>query len=316
MHILVTGGAGFIGSSVVKYLLGKNIEITVIDNFDTFYNPEIKRKNIHDFFSNPLFHFYELDMHDLPTKKPFDTNFDIIIHLASKGGVRLSIKQKELYHQVNVEGTRKVFEYVVASKIPRVIFASSSSIYGNSKDLPWHENIHPLIPLSPYAKTKLLCEEMGSEYSQKYNFGFTSLRFFSVFGPKMRPDLAMYSFSEKILNKETIQLFGDGSSMRDYTYIDDIVEGIWQAILYKGNPNDTFNLGYGKAHSLMDMINTLERNLGIKANLEYISTIKEEAEQTWADNKKASDKLQFTPKTDFEPGIKSFTDWFISKDSN
>jgi UDP-glucuronate 4-epimerase len=313
MHILITGGAGFIGSTLVEFLLKLGMEITVIDNFDDFYNPEIKRINIAPFLSHPKFHIVEIDMHDLPDTNKVTGEFDMLIHLASKGGVRLSIYQKEIYHQVNVEGTRKVFEYVVKTKIPKVVFASSSSIYGNSKELPWHEEISPLNPLSPYARTKLLCEQMGIEFSNNYNFNFISLRFFSVFGPRMRPDLAMFSFSEKMLRGETIHLFGNGSSMRDYTYVDDIVQGIYLAIQYSEKQIDTFNLGYGEAHSLIELVQTLEKHLNIKAKLEFTDTIREEADTTWANTQKAANILAFNAHIDFDSGIKNFCNWFLKQ---
>jgi UDP-glucuronate 4-epimerase len=316
MHVLITGGAGFIGSNLVRFLLNKGLKITVIDNFDEFYSPKIKFTNIKEFLNNEKFDLINIDMHDLPNTDSVNGKFDMLIHLASKGGVRLSIKQKEIYHEVNVEGTQQVFEYVIKNNIPKVVFASSSSIYGNSKDLPWHEDIYPLQPISPYAFTKLLCEQMGMEYSKKHNFDFIALRFFSVYGPQMRPDLALYSFSKKILNNEPIRLFGDGSSMRDYTYVDDIVEGIYSAMLYNDNKTDIFNLGYGKAHSLLEMVKTLEKHLNKKAILEFTNSIKEEADKTWANTEKAKQILNFIAHTDFDTGVELFCKWFVNKCKN
>lgn len=311
-RVLLTGGAGFIGSHLAEALLKNDFELSIIDNFDVFYDPEIKRNNIRKLQSRFSFKMFESDVCEINSHVQLkQANFDIIIHLASKAGVRKSVSEPEIYKAVNIDGTRAVYEYAKHKQIPQVIFASSSSVYGNHPEVPWKETLKDLNPLSPYARYKLYCEELGKEYADRGDFRFIALRFFSVYGPRMRPDLAIYRFSEKILKNEAIEIFGDGSSHRDYTYIGDIVDGLIKCMDYKQSGFEIMNLAYGQAVRLNEMIQLLEKHLDKKASKTYQKALKEESLGTLGDHRKAQKLIGFKPKTDIETGIKVFCKWYI-----
>ncbi|MEJ5268094.1 MAG: NAD-dependent epimerase/dehydratase family protein [Bacteroidales bacterium] len=310
MKLIVTGGAGFIGSNLCDYLLNNNHKVLCIDNFDNYYNPEIKRNNITIAQQNKNFKFFEADIKDLSNiESLIDDNYDAIIHLAAKAGVRYSLKYPVGYEEINVVGTKNILELAVKKDIKQFIFASSSSIYGNSPT-PFKENYNSLNPISLYAQTKLLSEKLGKEYSEKYELNFISLRFFSVYGPRLRPDLVMNKIARSIFKGEKLKIFGDGSSARDYTYVDDIISGIISALEYKKSKFEIFNLGNGNPIKLSEIIKLFENYTNSRANIEYVDSIKGESEITWADNSKAKEVLGFNPKINIENGVKLFIEWY------
>ncbi len=314
--ILITGGAGFIGSTLVEYLLKTNCIITLVDNFDDFYDRSIKELNIASFIDNELVELVELNILDiLKNEYLMSKEFDVIVHLAAKAGVRPSIGNPELYQQVNVNGTQQMLEFAKQKKINNFVFASSSSVYGINKRYPWREDDSLLNPISPYASTKVSCELLGHVYSHLYGIKFKGLRFFTVYGPKQRPDLAIHSFTQKIRNGQTIQVFGEGSTQRDYTYITDIVEGIISAIEYTKTNYEIFNLGNHETISLRRMIRTIESQLNLTANIEFLPDQPGDVPITFADISKAQALLDYHPKVKFEEGIKNFITWIKTLDA-
>ncbi|HOY31925.1 MAG TPA: GDP-mannose 4,6-dehydratase [Bacteroidales bacterium] len=309
--ILITGAAGFIGSNLTDKLLNLGFKVIGIDNFDDFYAREIKQKNISDALSQPNFRFIESDicsLHDLFKILPADIN--AIIHLAAKAGVRSSILYPEGYEENNITGITRALELSVKLNIPRFIFASSSSIYGSIKRVPFIENETELNPLNPYAKSKLISEQIGKEFSEKYDLRFISLRLFSVYGPRLRPDLIMTKIAQSLLNNKPLQILGNGDALRDFTYIDDIVDGVIKALSYDGNLFDIFNLGYGNPVSLIDIIKLFEEKSGQKITLNFLEKVKGESEMTWADISKARRLLGFHPGIDINTGIGKFLTWY------
>lgn len=310
-NYLITGGAGFIGSNLCDALLKrKNFKIVCIDNFDEYYNPDIKRNNLSNAILKQNFKLIESDLTDLDKINIDDYKFDAIIHLAAKAGVRYSLKNPSGYEESNIVGTRRIMEFAVKHSIKKVIFASSSSIYGNTTP-PFKEDFRDLNPISPYAMTKLISEKIGEEYATNFNIDFISLRFFSVYGPRLRPDLVMNKIANAIFNNQELSIFGDGLSARDYTYVDDIINGI---ILCLENSDikgfDIFNLGNGTPIKLIKVIKMFESITGKSIKLKYLESIKGESEITWADNSKAKKILGFCPSTKIEDGIKKYLDWY------
>ncbi|MGM0649613.1 MAG: NAD-dependent epimerase/dehydratase family protein [Bacteroidota bacterium] len=311
LKILVTGGAGFIGSHVVESLIKSNYQVIIMDNFDNFYSPDIKHNNLKGIISHPEVELIKKDVRNIwNAKEIINTDIECIIHLASKPGVRKSVDTPGVYKTVNIQSSQAVIDCAKQQNIKKIIFASSSSVYGNHPVQPWHEDLNELIPLSAYAQYKLECENMGKTFASDNNNQFLSLRLFSVYGPRMRPDLAMYRFAKKILNDKEIEMYGNGKSYRDYTFIDDIVDGIMAAMDYDKPGFDIFNLGNGKKVHLSTMISALEHILGKKARCKYLPAIKEESTGTWADITKAKNKFNYHPKTDFASGINAFCKWF------
>ena len=312
-NVIVTGGAGFIGSHLVEKLLENNCTVTVIDNFDDFYDKEIKLKNISNYISNPAARFLELDILD---EKGLDANliesYDAIFHLAAKAGVRPSIENPVSYQNVNVAGTQNLLEFARRKNIKQFIFASSSSVYGINKNIPWKENDGQLYPISPYASTKISGELMGHVYSKLYNIRFIGLRFFTVFGPRQRPDLAIHLFSKKILNNEVINVFGDGSTKRDYTYVADIVEAVYNALYYDQTQYEIINLGNRQTVSLAEMLKTIEDVFQKKAIVNQLPEQIGDVPQTCADINKAQELLKYSPQTPFKEGVIKFKDWLES----
>ena len=313
-HYLVTGGAGFIGSQVVKELLkDETIKITCIDNFDPFYKRQLKLLNISDFEKTHNFFLLDIDLAKISIKELRDAipqPVDVIIHLAAKAGVRPSIADPLGYQATNVLGTQQLLDFAIQKKVKKFVFASSSSVYGVNEKLPWKED-ELLLPISPYAMTKLSGEMAGHVYHKLYNLPFIALRFFTVYGPGQRPDLAIHRFTKAILNDVPITMFGDGSTSRDYTYVDDIVQGVLSAIKYDQSSFEIINLGNNYAVSLKDLIAAIEKVTGKKA------TINEQPEQpgdvprTFADISKAKRLLNYQPKTALTEGLKNFYDWYL-----
>lgn len=321
--ILVTGGAGFIGSNLVDNLiLEKDNKIIIIDNFNDFYNPNIKESNINEIKENMKKNnieenrlvVYRVDIRDKSKiNKIFDKeDINLVIHLAAMAGVRPSIEQPELYYDVNINGTLNLLEACKRNNIRKFILASSSSVYGNNKKVPFSENDTVDNPISPYAATKKSCELLCHTYHYLYNISIACLRFFTVYGPRQRPDLAIHKFTKLIMKDKEIPFFGDGSTERDYTYIDDIVDGIDKTIewIYEDkNKFEIFNLGESQTISLKYMVETIEESLGKKAMKNILPMQPGDVMRTNADISKARKILGYNPSTNFELGISSFIKW-------
>ena len=308
MKIVVTGGAGFIGSHVVRALLKKGDSVTIIDNFDDFYDPAIKRNNITDLDCEVA----SIDLRDekeihqlLKRVKP-----ETIIHLAARAGVRPSILNPKLYLETNVNGTLNLLEGARASDCHRVLFASSSSVYGLSKIVPFHEALPLPQTLSPYAATKLAGEQLCGNFSYLYGMRTLCLRFFTVYGPAQRPDLAIHHFTDAISRGQPIKQYGDGSTRRDYTSIDDIVQGVLSAMTYEGNIFDIFNLGENETTTLSALIAMIEQTVGRKAIIEQLPEQPGDMPLTCADISKARRLLHYNPTTPLSAGIPKFAEWY------
>ena len=311
MRILVTGGAGFIGSHLAEKLLAAGHEIAILDDFNDFYDPQIKRKNIAGVAKEIAVHQIDLRdsgaLRDLFHRQKFDT----IAHLAARAGVRPSIQQPQLYYDTNVGGTLHLLESARATGIERFIFASSSSVYGATKTVPFSEAEHLTQTLSPYAATKIAGESLCSTYSHLYGIRVVALRYFTVYGPRQRPDLAIHLFARKISAGDPIDQFGDGTTRRDYTYIDDIVQGTMAALNYDGALFDIFNLGESETIQLKDLIAAIENALDKKAKINRLPEQPGDMPLTCADISKAKKLLGYNPKTRFEEGLPKFVDWFL-----
>jgi UDP-glucuronate 4-epimerase len=317
---LVTGGAGFIGSHLVDRLLAQETtgEVTVVDNFDDFYDPAIKRSNIALHHTAPGWRLALLDLRDEEgLKRLFHSAqreaggsppFDVMIHLAARAGVRPSVSDPLLYQQVNVGGTLQLLELARRFEVPKFVFASSSSIYGPHAIVPFQEDA-PLLPISPYAATKAAGELFAHTYSHLYGINIVCLRFFTVYGPRQRPDLAIHKFARQILANAPIPIFGDGSAERDFTYIDDILQGLLAAIEYQATPFEIINLGESETISVTGMIRLLEEALQRRAILEYHPPQPGDLPRTHADIRKAQQLLGYHPSTPLPVGIGIFVDW-------
>jgi len=311
--ILVTGGAGFIGSHLCEQLLKQGSHITVIDNFDDYYSKDIKIKNIQLFIQNSNCIFLEIDIRNKEAiYEQCIGNYSCIIHLAAKAGVRPSIESPIEYQEVNVMGTQNLLEFARTKGIKQFVFASSSSVYGINQNFPWKENDYVLNPISPYASTKVSGELLGHVYSHLYGIRFIALRFFTVFGPRQRPDLAIYSFTKKIIEGHPIHVFGDGSTKRDYTYVDDIVAGIINASKYSDSIFEVFNLGNNQTITLAEMICCIEAKLEKKAIINRLPQQPGDVPITCANIEKSKSLLHYTPKTNFYDGLDKFIAWYHS----
>jgi UDP-glucuronate 4-epimerase len=312
MNILVTGGAGFIGSNLSEKLLNEKHTVYCLDSFDTFYDPLIKRQNIEQSLGNNNYKLIEGDIRDKNVlNKIFAENeIELVIHLAARAGVRPSILEPELYYDVNVFGTLMLLEAMKAANVRRLLFASSSSIYGNNKKVPFSENDNVDFPISPYAATKKAGELLCHTYHNLYGFDIFCLRFFSVYGPRQRPEMAIHNFARKILDDRPISVYGDGTSKRDYTFIDDIVDGIISAI-----PNlkgyEVINLGESKTYSLNTVVALLEKSLSKKAIINKLPVQPGDVHLTNADISKAKSLIGYEPKTNLEEGISKFVSWLL-----
>jgi UDP-glucuronate 4-epimerase len=314
LPILVTGGAGFIGSHVVDSLLdARKYEVYCIDNFDPFYDRTIKLKNLQMAGRDPHYHFIELDLRESgPDILPDifrGISFYAIIHLAARAGVRPSLERPILYYDVNVKGTLHLLEFARLAGIPRFLFASSSSVYGNNPHLPWKEDDLMHEPVSPYAATKLAAEELGHVYAGLYGIQFIALRLFTVYGPRQRPDLAIQQFYNRIKAGQAITVFGDGQTKRDYTYVSDITAGILAALDYEAKGDAIFNLGNSKEVSLLRMIYILEDCMHRKAIINWQDKQPGDVEQTCADISKAARLLGYHPQINMEEGMRQFVAW-------
>jgi UDP-glucuronate 4-epimerase len=312
MRILITGVAGFIGSSLAEYLLKENHTIIGIDNFDNFYSKKIKLQNLETCLSNKNFTFIEDDVcnKNLYSNKALN-QIEVIVHLAAKAGVRPSIDSPEAYFQSNAIGTVELLEFARKSNIKKFILASSSSVYGKNTNSPWNENAE-LMPISPYAASKVAAENICKVYSHLYNLPIVTLRFFTVYGPKQRPDLAIHKFIRKIYNGEEIELFGNGNTYRDYTFIEDIIQGISSSIFSEQIKNNysTFNLGNSEQVSLSELIQEIEKVTGKQAKINYLPEQAGDVKSTFADISYSMQVLTYSPKTKIKDGLAKFNEWY------
>jgi UDP-glucuronate 4-epimerase len=312
MKIIVTGGAGFIGSHLVEAFVREGHHVAVIDDFNDFYLPGIKHKNLESVISSIQLHLADIRDRELITKIVEREQPEMIVHLAARAGVRPSVQQPELYLQTNIIGTFNLLEAAQAYQVPRFLFASSSSVYGACKQAPFREDQVLTQTLSPYAATKLAGEHLCSNYSYLYGLKVVCLRFFTVYGPRQRPDLAIHKFARLIDQGKPIEVYGDGSAQRDFTYIDDIIQGILAASRYEGANFDVFNLGESETTRLSGVISALENALRKKAEIQYLPPVQGDMALTHADISKARTLLGYAPKTQIRQGIPKFIDWYLS----
>lgn len=315
---LITGGAGFIGSSLADDLLEKNNRVVVIDNFCDFYDPQIKENNIKNALKNDNYKLYRGDIRDkeLLNKIFSENNIDIVVHLAAMAGVRPSIENPVLYQEVNCLGTQNILEFMKEKRIMNLVMASSSSVYGNSKTVPFKETDIVDFAISPYAATKKANEVMTHVYHKLYNINVIMLRFFTVYGPRQRPDLAINKFTRLMLEGKKIPMFGDGSTSRDYTYIGDIVDGIERSVNYclnNSNVYEILNLGNSSPVSLKEMINIIGKCLNVVPDIEELPMQPGDVDRTYACIDKAKNMIGYNPQTPFEEGIKKFVKWYKTK---
>ena len=311
MRILVTGGAGFIGSHLVEKLLSLGHDVAILDDFNDFYDPQIKRQNIAAVAKDVAIH--RLDLRDSGAVRNLfhREKFEAIAHLAARAGVRPSIQNPQLYYDTNVDGTLHLLDAARVTGVERFIFASSSSVYGNSKTVPFSEDRQLIQTLSPYGATKIAGEFLCSTYSHLYGMRVVALRYFTVYGPRQRPDLAIHQFTRKIQAGKPIDQFGDGTTRRDYTYIDDIIQGTIAALNYDGPMFDIFNLGENETIQLRDLIAGIENALGEKAKINRLPEQPGDMPVTYADISKARELLGYNPSTRLSDGLPRFIEWFL-----
>ena len=317
MRILLTGGAGFIGSHLAEKLLERGDEVVCLDNFNDYYDPAVKRRNIAAVLEHPAYALVEGDILDERLLDDvFEGHaFDAIVHLAARAGVRPSIQQPLLYEQVNVRGTQLLLEQARKHEIRKFIFASSSSVYGANKKVPFSETDFVDNPVSPYAATKKAGELICYTYHHLYDLSCSCLRFFTVYGPRQRPDMAIHKFTRLIDAGEPVPMFGDGSSRRDYTYIDDVLQGVLQSI-DRCEGYEVYNLGESRTIALRELIEKLEQLLGKKAIIQQLPPQPGDVPITYADISKARKKLDYNPKFPIEKGLEQFVRWFKEQKAN
>jgi UDP-glucuronate 4-epimerase len=309
MKALVTGSAGFIGSHLCERLLSDGHIVLGVDNFDDFYDPKIKRQNISQCLTNKNFELIEADIRDQAAmEKAVSEGIEVIIHLAARAGIRPSIAQPLLYADVNVNGTVVLLEAAKKCKVDKFIFGSSSSVYGNNKKIPFSEIDNVDFPISPYAATKKAGELICHTYHHLYGISVTCLRFFTVYGPRQRPDLAIHKFASLIEQGKSIPIYGDGSMMRDFTYIDDIIDGT-VAAMEKCAGFNIYNLGESQPISVNDVVAEIEKALDKKAIKEFLPPQPGDVNRTYADVTKATKELGYNPSTDIRTGLAEFTTW-------
>jgi UDP-glucuronate 4-epimerase len=311
MAILVTGGAGFIGSHLVERLLATGEKVAILDDFNDFYDPAIKRKNISAVIYDVPVH--QMDLRDSGAVRTLfhREKFDTIVHLAARAGVRPSISYPKLYYDTNVFGTLHLLEAARMIGVGRFVFASSSSVYGVCKTTPFAESFHLSQTISPYAATKIAGEFLCSTFAHLYGIRTVALRYFTVYGARQRPDLAIHQFTRRIQAGLPIDQFGDGTTRRDYTYVDDIIQGTMAALKYEGPMFDIFNLGESETIQLKDLIAAIENALGKKAKINRLPEQPGDVPLTCADISKARKLLGYNPSTPLAAGLPKFIDWFL-----
>jgi len=314
-HYLITGGAGFIGSNLIRRLFKdeKGIFITCIDDFDPFYSKEIKQLNISEFVNNSNFRLLDYDLSKETWKELAEMipgPVDVIVHLAAKAGVRPSILNPLSYQQVNVIGLQNLLDFAKEKNNKQFVFASSSSVYGINDHFPWKED-EQLYPISPYAMTKLAGEMLGHVYSKLFDIRFIALRFFTVYGPGQRPDLAIHKFTKAILTGKPITMYGDGNTSRDYTYVEDTIQGVAAAMKYDKSGFEIINLGNNYSVSLKELVGSIEKIVGKKAMIERLPDQPGDVPKTFADISKAKELLGYRPATKLNEGLVKFYEWFL-----
>jgi UDP-glucuronate 4-epimerase len=300
MRILVTGGAGFIGSHVTEALLKRGEDVTVLDDFNDFYDPTLKRRNVAG--------FPKIIEGDIRGKLPAE-KFDAIIHLAARAGVRPSLALPRLYSDVNIAGTQNLLEFARETGVRKFVFASSSSVYGVNQKVPFSEDDPIFKPISPYAATKLAGEALCHVYHHLYGLDIVCLRFFTVYGPRQRPDLAIRKFTQAILAGQPIDIFGDGTTRRDYTHVDDILQGVLAA-LDRPFGYEVINLGESRTVALRELVSLIEKATGKTAKLNRLPMQPGDVPVTFADIAKAKRLLDYNPRVPIEAGIARFVEWY------
>ncbi len=314
-RFLVTGGAGFIGSHLVDRLIAAGAEVTVVDDFNDYYDPALKRANVAAHSGNARYHLVEADIRDGVRMNELVKSFapQCIVHLAARAGVRPSLADPLLYETTNAVGTLHLLEAARHNRVPKFVFASSSSVYGLNTKVPFAETDALLTPASPYGATKLANEAMCHAYSHLYGLAIVSLRFFTVYGPRQRPDLAIRKFAERMLAGQTIELYGDGSTSRDYTFIDDIISGVMAAIDFPAVGHEVFNLGNSSPCTLAELVAALETALGVTAKIERLPEQPGDVPRTFADVQRAETRLGFRPNTPLADGLAVFAKWLRAR---
>jgi UDP-glucuronate 4-epimerase len=315
-NILVTGGAGFIGSHLVDRLLEEgDWRVTVVDDFNDFYAPQIKRQNVRPHLQSASYRLFEADIRDRARLEDVfkAETFDCIVHLAARAGVRPSLAEPLLYAETNINGTLNLLELAREHGVKQFVFGSSSSVYGINAKVPFSEDDPIRQPISPYAATKAAGELICHTYSHLYGIRCVALRFFTVYGARQRPDLAIHKFAKLISENRPIPVFGDGRTRRDYTYIDDIIAGVRAAVDYRESDYEVFNLGESQTVELNELIALLERELDRHALIERQPVQPGDVPQTFSDVTKARRLLGYDPQTKIEDGIKRFVEWFLSE---
>jgi UDP-glucuronate 4-epimerase len=316
--ILITGGAGFIGSHLIGRLLSEDDwRITVVDDFNDFYDPSIKRANLEPYISHANFSLIEADIRDFFSLEEVfhEGRFDCVVHLAARAGVRPSLTEPRLYVETNINGTTNLLELARKHQVKQFVFGSSSSVYGENKKVPFSEDDPIFNPISPYAATKAAGELLCHTYSHLYSMRIVCLRFFTVYGARQRPDLAIHKFARLIDAGLAIPVFGDGTTRRDYTYVDDIISGVRAAIDYDQSNYEVINLGESRTVELRELISLVETALGKKAQIDRQPKQPGDVPQTFADIAKARRLLNYNPQTQIEDGIGLFIDWFRKRKS-
>jgi UDP-glucuronate 4-epimerase len=312
-RVVVTGAAGFIGSHLVEALVGRGDEVIGIDNFDPFYPRPMKERNLREIGEHSRFCFHELDMLEVDPLARLLASESVVVHLAGKAGVRPSIADPVGYARANVTGTAAVMEAARRAGVQRVVFGSSSSVYGDSTPTPFREDALAVEPVSPYAATKRAAELLVHALASLHGFRVASLRFFTVYGPRQRPDLAIHAFARRMAEGRPLTLYGDGTQSRDYTYCDDIVAGVLAAIDWTATAPvgvDIFNLGGSRPVALKTLVTALSGALGIEPAVEWAPMQPGDVQQTWADVGKSGRVLGYAPHTGLEEGIARFVTWF------
>jgi UDP-glucuronate 4-epimerase len=317
--ILITGGAGFIGSHLVDCLMAEGgWRITVVDDFNDFYAPAIKRENVRVRLANANFKLVEADIrnHEALAQAFGDKAFDCIVHLAARAGVRPSLKEPRLYVETNIDGTLNLLELARTHGVRQFVFGSSSSVYGLNSKVPFSEDDPIFNPISPYAATKAAGELICHAYAHLYDMRIVCLRFFTVYGARQRPDLAIHKFAKLISDGKPIPVFGDGTTRRDYTYIDDIIAGVRAAIDYDQSNYEVINLGESRTVELRELITLLEKELDRHAEIDRQPPQPGDVPQTFADITKARRLLGYNPRTQIEEGMEKFVEWFRENQSD
>jgi len=312
MNVLVTGGAGFIGSTLADRLVARGDSVVCLDSFDDFYDPSLKRRNIRDVSGHPRFVLVEGDIRDTDLMKDLARKYrvDAVVHSAARAGVRPSIRNPLLYEDVNIKGTMNILEFVRSVEPRNMVFLSSSSVYGVNEKVPFSEDDPVDHPISPYAATKKACELLCHTYHHLYGLNITCIRPFTVYGPRQRPEMAIHKFTRMIDRGEPIPMYGDGSSKRDYTYIDDLADGILLA-LDRPLGYAVINLGEESVITLRDLIALIEKNLGRDAVIRNMPDQPGDVPVTFADITRARELLGYDPKVKIEEGISRFVEWYL-----